>query len=98
MCDAAAKFLVQFPDQSLGEHLAKGEAVTVEPKVASADAGGIETVPIEEGPTTVDATPAAVAPAAPVAAPPIVPKSFADGSLPMIVVALLRHYRDPALA
>jgi hypothetical protein len=80
MRDAAAKFLVQFPEQSLGEHLAKGEAVTVETKVASADAGGIDTVPIEEGPvTTVDATPAVAPPAAPVAAPPsAAPKSFAD--------------------
>jgi hypothetical protein len=57
MRDAAAKFLVQFPEQAVGEHLAKNEAITVEAKVASSDAGGIETVPIEETPITVDATP-----------------------------------------
>ena len=58
MRDAAAKFLVQFPEQSVGERLARNEAVSKETKVASADAGGIETVPIEEAaPTTVDATP-----------------------------------------
>lgn len=69
MRDAAAKFLVQFPDQSVGERLARNEAVTVVTKVASSDAGGIETVPIEETPpTTVDATPVS-APSAPVEAP-----------------------------
>jgi hypothetical protein len=49
MRDAAAKFLVQFPDQPVGERLAKNEAVIVEaPTSVTADAGGIETVPIEE--------------------------------------------------
>jgi hypothetical protein len=57
MRDAAAKFLVQFPDQSVGGRLARNEAVTVDAKVASSDAGGIETVPIEESPTTVDTGP-----------------------------------------
>jgi hypothetical protein len=65
MRDAAAKFLVQFPEQSVGERLARNEPVTVQAKVASADSGGIETVPIEETPpTTVDAKPVA-APSAP---------------------------------
>jgi hypothetical protein len=69
MRDAAAKFLVQFPEQSVGERLARNEAVTLENKVASSDAGGIETVPIEETvPTTVDATPV-TGPSAPVEAP-----------------------------
>lgn len=68
MRDAAAKFLVQFPDQAAGEHLARNEAVTVETKVASSDAGGIETVPIEETPTTVGAGPL-TGPTAPGAAP-----------------------------
>jgi hypothetical protein len=82
MRDAAAKFLVQFPDQAVGARLARNEAVTVDAKVASsADAGGIETVPIEEtSPTTVDAKPVSVPgpsapgepgePAAPPAPPP----------------------------
>jgi hypothetical protein len=66
MRDAAAKFLVQFPDQSVGERLARNEAVSVETKLASVDAGGIDTVPIEEtAPTTVDATPI-TGPSAPV--------------------------------
>jgi hypothetical protein len=71
MRDAAAKFLVQFPDLSMGEHLARNEAVTVETKVASSGAGGIETVPIEETPTTVDAKPV-TGPSAP-GEPPAVP-------------------------
>jgi len=57
MRDAAAKFLVQFPEQTIGERLARNEAVTIDTKIASSDAGGIETVPIEEAPTTVNATP-----------------------------------------
>lgn len=70
MRDAAAKFLVQFPDQSVGERLARNEALTMETKLASADAGGIDTVPIEEtAPTTVNAAPAASGPSAPAEAP-----------------------------
>jgi hypothetical protein len=74
MRDAAAKFLVQFPEQSVGERLARNEAVVVETKTASADFGGIEAVPIEEA--TVDAGPASTpvstppAPSAPTATPP----------------------------
>jgi hypothetical protein len=67
MRDAAAKFLVQFPEQSIGERLARNEPVIVETKSAAADAGGIETVPIEEA--TVDAGPAVAAPPAPGATP-----------------------------
>jgi hypothetical protein len=76
MRDAAAKFLVQFPEQSVGERLARNEAVTVETKVASSDAGGIETVPIEETSTTVDASPV-IGPTAP-GAPPTPPPPAAD--------------------
>ena len=57
MRDAAAKFLVQFPEQNAGGRLARNEALTIDTKVASSDAGGIDTVPIEETPTTVDASP-----------------------------------------
>jgi hypothetical protein len=50
MRDAAAKFLVQFPEQTAGKQLAKNEAVVVEQ--AAADGGGgvdvIEAVPITE--------------------------------------------------
>ena len=77
MRDAAAKFLVQFPEQSVGERLARNEVVTMEAKVASSDAGGIETVPIEESPTTVDASPV-VAPSAPGALPPPTPPPAAN--------------------
>jgi hypothetical protein len=76
MRDAAAKFLVQFPEQSVGERLARNEAVTVETKVASSDAGGIETVPIEETSTTVDASPV-IGPTAP-GAPPVPPPPAAN--------------------
>lgn len=71
MRDAAAKFLVQFPDQSTGVRLAKNEALEVELRTAGADIAGIEAVPIEEA-VTVDAGPAtAPAPSAtPESAPP----------------------------
>jgi hypothetical protein len=55
MRDAAAKFLVQFPDQPAGIKLAKNEIIVVE-EASAADAGGIDTVPIEEA--TVEAAPA----------------------------------------
>jgi len=81
MRDAAAKFLVQFPQQSVGERLARNEALVVE-HASSADAGGIETVPIEESEPekTVEASPKAPAPAAPetpssVPAAPAAPKA-----------------------
>jgi hypothetical protein len=81
MRDAAAKFLVQFPEQSVGARLARNEAVVVEAKSESADLGGIEAVPIEE--TTVDAGSAAPPPppSAPTPAPqdpatiPVAPKA-----------------------
>jgi hypothetical protein len=81
MRDAAAKFLVQFPEQPAGAQLAKNEAVVVE-KVASVGGttGGVdivETVPIEEpkadvvppapAPVTGPSAPAAPAPVTPVA-------------------------------
>jgi hypothetical protein len=78
MRDAAAKFLVQFPEQSIGERLARNEAVTMDTKVASSDAGGIETVPIEETPT-VDASPASAPTAAPTGiTPPPAPPPAAE--------------------
>jgi hypothetical protein len=78
MRDAAAKFLVQFPEQAMGERLARNEAVTVETRVASSDAGGIETVPIEEAPTAVNATPV-TGPSAPGAVPaPVTPPPAAN--------------------
>jgi hypothetical protein len=67
MRDAAAKFLVQFPEQPAGVRLAKNEAVGVETSTVTADAGGIETVPIEE---TAEAAPAISAPSTPGSAPP----------------------------
>jgi hypothetical protein len=67
MRDAAAKFLVQFPDQPIGERLAKNEAVILEEKAITADAGGIDTVPIEE---PADETPAVIPPSS---APPVIP-------------------------
>jgi hypothetical protein len=80
MRDAAAKFLVQFPEQSVGARLARNEAVTVETKTASNDAGGIETVPIEEatvdaGPVIAPSAPGEPPPSPPVTASPAVPKA-----------------------
>lgn len=80
MRDAAAKFLVQFPEQSMGVRLARNEAVVVETKSESSDAGGIEAVPIEEA--TVDAGPA-IAPSAPESQPaPSAPDPVASPAAP----------------
>lgn len=78
MRDAAAKFLVQFPELSAGEKLAKNEPIVVE-EISAADAGGIDTVPIEE--TTVDAAPV-VPPPAPAAEPEDKTHSAQPGSAP----------------
>ncbi len=53
MRDAAAKFLVQFPDLAAGQKLAHHEAVTAETVVAKADSPVIEAVPIEDDPADV---------------------------------------------
>jgi hypothetical protein len=72
MRDAAAKFLVQFPEQPIGTRLAKNEAVIVEKSSVTADAGGIETVPIEEevAPPVVSPAPSAPSSTTPPAAAP----------------------------
>jgi len=79
MRDAAAKFLVQFPGQPPGQALARDEALTVQPSVASADGPQIEAVPIQENPDAdppqvqLPAAPAVIpapAPAVPGATPP----------------------------
>jgi hypothetical protein len=80
MRDAAAKFLVQFPDQPIGVRLAKNEAIIVEKTSVTADAGGIETVPIEEeiAPPVVSPAPSAPGSTTPPAAapePPPAPKA-----------------------
>lgn len=69
MRDAAAKFLVQFPEQSIGGRLARNEAIVVEAKTASTDFGGIEAVPIEEGTVDAGPVPAPSAPTTPTATP-----------------------------
>lgn len=48
MRDAAAKFLVQFPDQPAGQQLAKNEAVLADKPPTTAEAAQIEAVPIDE--------------------------------------------------
>lgn len=50
MRDAAAKFLVQFPDQPPGQQLARNEAVVADKPTVSAEAALIEAVPIDEAP------------------------------------------------
>ncbi|HEY2401074.1 MAG TPA: hypothetical protein VGI23_12020, partial [Steroidobacteraceae bacterium] len=50
MRDAAAKFLVQFPDQPPAQQLARNEAVAADKPTASAEAALIEAVPIDEAP------------------------------------------------
>jgi hypothetical protein len=70
MRDAAAKFLVQFPEQTAGIQLAKNESVEIQTTTVTADAGGIETVPIEETVETAVAVPVINAPNAPGSEPP----------------------------
>jgi hypothetical protein len=48
MRDAAAKFLVQFPEQPAGQQLARNEAIVADKPAASAEAAQIEAVPIDE--------------------------------------------------
>jgi hypothetical protein len=50
MRDAAAKFLVQFPDQPPAQQLARNEAVAADKPTGSAEAALIEAVPIDEVP------------------------------------------------
>jgi hypothetical protein len=50
MRDAAAKFLVQFPDQPPAQQLARNETVAADKPTASAEAALIEAVPIDEVP------------------------------------------------
>jgi hypothetical protein len=50
MRDAAAKFLVQFPDQPLGQQLVRNEPIVVDKPTISAEAALIEAVPIDEAP------------------------------------------------
>jgi hypothetical protein len=70
MRDAAAKFLVQFPDQAAGHQLARNEAITVEKAQAtSTDTAEIEAVPIDEPPAET-AVPSAQTPATPPASTP----------------------------
>ena len=71
MRDAAAKFLVQFPQQPAGQQLAHDEALAPAPVVTTAENAQIEAVPVEENPDQ-DApqAPRAAPPAAAPAAPP----------------------------
>ncbi|MFL6601244.1 MAG: hypothetical protein ACJ8R9_07905 [Steroidobacteraceae bacterium] len=48
MRDAAAKFLVQFPEQPSGQQLARNEPVVADKPSTSAEAAQIEAVPIDE--------------------------------------------------
>jgi len=48
MRDAAAKFLVQFPEQPAGQQLARNETVVADKPSIAADAAQIEAVPIDE--------------------------------------------------
>ena len=74
MRDAAAKFLVQFPEQAAGQQLAHDEPLSVQSAVATAVNLQIEAVPIEE--TAADGDAGAPPPQAQPAAPP--PPSPAD--------------------
>ena len=74
MRDAAAKFLVQFPDLPAGQKLAHHESVTAEVIVAAADSPLIDAVPIDDPPPEISLGPAlGAAPAMPAGAPPPTP-------------------------
>jgi hypothetical protein len=84
MRDAAAKFLVQFPELPAGRRLAQNQPLELE-KVA--DAGGIDAVPIDEPGNEVQAaahtTPAQPLPAAaPAPAPPATATPPVSSTLP----------------
>jgi hypothetical protein len=57
MRDAAAKFLVQFPEQPPGQQLARNEAVVADKPSTSAEAAQIEAVPIDEAVDELQDTP-----------------------------------------
>jgi hypothetical protein len=48
MRDAAAKFLVQFPEQPVGQQLARHQAIVSQKPVVNTDASQIEAVPIDD--------------------------------------------------
>jgi hypothetical protein len=93
MRDAAAKFLVQFPEQPAAQKLAHNEAVTPEATVAVADNVQIEAVPIDDpepDPTAAagrasasdpaPAVPSTTAPAVPSDAAPAAPSTTAPAT------------------
>jgi hypothetical protein len=57
MRDAAAKFLVQFPEQPAGQQLARNEVVVADKPSTSAEAAQIEAVPIDEAVDELQDTP-----------------------------------------
>ena len=82
MRDAAAKFLVQFPEQPAGQQLARDQPLSVQSGVATAVNLQIEAVPIEEPDGDAGAPPPQAQPAAPgaVPAPAAPPPSPADAA------------------
>jgi len=82
MRDAAAKFLVQFPDQPMAQQLANHEVLSVQQ--ASAESMQIEAVPIEESEEAVvrRAAPAPASPAAPPPATPAAPPATPTATTP----------------
>lgn len=74
MRDAAAKFLVQFPEQPPGQQLARNEAVVADRPSTSAEAAQIEAVPIDEPEDDLQEAPVPQpAPAAPQPTPALEP-------------------------
>jgi hypothetical protein len=62
MRDAAAKFLVQFPEQAAGQRLARNEALEADKPTVSAEAARIEAVQIDEPVDDLDDSPLAESP------------------------------------
>lgn len=75
MRDAAAKFLVQFPEQAAGQQLAHDEPLSVQSGVDTAENLQIEAVPIEESGPDGDAGAPSAVPAPPPPSPADAPKA-----------------------
>ncbi len=87
MRDAAAKFLVQFPDQPAGKLLASNKPIVAEQVAAgtSGENGVIEAVPINEGPVVAAPPPVAptTTPSVPSAETPPTPKEGGAAGAPV---------------
>ncbi len=94
MRDAAAKFLVQFPQQPAGQQLAHDQPLSLQTGGATADNLQIEAVPIEESDETTAG--ASLAPSQSTAAPsPLAPPGSAGAPAPPSLPSIRRPEAPP---